>query len=241
MTDRKFYLPGRFTNDEGSLPVAITTRIGQSGRPLMSNPDSFEIISKSDQRFRRKRFCYEFLYVCVVQKAPIHQSHVNGRIKISRTNFGKGHPMNISVTVFQNLTSGFVEEDFLRISSCLYGARSPIHQSHVNGRIKISRTSFEKRHPRNIPVKLFQIRTSGFREDFSRIYSCPYCIRSPHSLEPCFWTNQEEKIFKELLKKFHFVAMATRVFDGIKFCEQFLKRTTQGTFLPSLVQIGPTV
>ena len=35
--------------------------------------------------------------------------------------------------------------------------------------------------------------------------------------------------------------MATRVFDGIKFCEQFLKRITQGTFLPNLVQIGPAV
>ena len=35
--------------------------------------------------------------------------------------------------------------------------------------------------------------------------------------------------------------MATIVFDGIKFCEQFLKRTYQGTFLPSLVQIGPAV
>ena len=35
--------------------------------------------------------------------------------------------------------------------------------------------------------------------------------------------------------------MATRVFDGIKFCEQFLKRTSQETFLPSLVQIGPAV
>ena len=32
--------------------------------------------------------------------------------------------------------------------------------------------------------------------------------------------------------------MATRVFDGIKFCEQYLKRTSQGTFLPSLVQTG---
>ena len=51
----------------------------------------------------------------------------------------------------------------------------------------------------------------------------------------------EEKIFKELLKKFNFVAMAIKVFDGIKFCEQFLKRTSQGTFLPSLVQIGPAV
>ena len=35
--------------------------------------------------------------------------------------------------------------------------------------------------------------------------------------------------------------MATRVFDGIKFCDQFLKRTSQGTFLPNLVQIGPEV
>ena len=35
--------------------------------------------------------------------------------------------------------------------------------------------------------------------------------------------------------------MATTVFDGIKFCAQFLKRTTQGTFLPSLVQIGNAV
>ena len=35
--------------------------------------------------------------------------------------------------------------------------------------------------------------------------------------------------------------MATRVFDGIKFCEQFLKRISEGTFLPSLVQIGPAV
>ena len=33
----------------------------------------------------------------------------------------------------------------------------------------------------------------------------------------------EEKIFKELLKKFKFGAMATRVFDRIKFCEQFFE------------------
>ena len=144
---------------------------------------------------------------------------------------------------------------------------APIHQSHVYGRIKISRTFFEKGHPRNIPVKLFQNLTSSFREeDFLRISSCPYSARSPHSPEPCLWMDQNfannfwkgspkehsceifkigpavsEKIFKELLKKFNFVAMATRVFDGIKFCEQFLKRTSQGTFLPSLVQIGPAV
>ena len=49
-------------------------------------------------------------------------------------------------------------------------------------------------------------------------------------------------IFKELLKKkFHFITIATRVFDRIKFCEQILKRTSKGTFLPSFVQIGPVV
>ena len=35
--------------------------------------------------------------------------------------------------------------------------------------------------------------------------------------------------------------MKTRVFDGIKFCKQFLKRTSLGTFLPSLVQNGSAV
>ena len=35
--------------------------------------------------------------------------------------------------------------------------------------------------------------------------------------------------------------MATRVLDGIKFCEQVSKRTTQRTFLPILVYIGPAV
>ena len=35
-------------------------------------------------------------------------------------------------------------------------------------------------------------------------------------------TAVPEEIFKELLKKFHVITMATRVFNGIKFCEQVL-------------------
>ena len=65
-------------------------------------------------------------------------------------------------------------------------------------------------HLRNIPVKLFQNLTIGSREE----------------------------IFKELLKKFQFIAKASRVFDGIKFCEKVLKGTSQETFLLSLVQFG---
>ena len=41
------------------------------------------------------------------------------------SNFEKGHPGNISMKLFQNLTSGFREEDFLRICSCLYSESSP--------------------------------------------------------------------------------------------------------------------
>ena len=70
--------------------------------------------------------------------------------------FENGHQRNIPVKLFQNQTSGFGEEDFLRISSCPYIVQeAPIHQSHVFGQIKISQTIYEKGHPRNIPAKLF--------------------------------------------------------------------------------------
>ena len=36
----------------------------------------------------------------MVQEAPIHQSHVSRRIKISRAIFEKGYPRNISVKLF---------------------------------------------------------------------------------------------------------------------------------------------
>ena len=113
-----------------------------------------------------------------MREAPIHQSHVYGGIQISLTLFEKGHPRNIPVKLFQNLFSSFGEEDFLRISSCPYCAKTPIHQSHVYGRIKILRTIFEKGHQRNIPVKLFQNLTCSFgEEDFLRISSCPYIVQ----------------------------------------------------------------
>ena len=38
--------------------------------------------------------------------------------------------------------------------------------------------------------------------------------------------GSREKDFKELLKKFHFIAMATTVLDGIIFCGQFLQKTS---------------
>ena len=43
----------------------------------------------------------------------------------------------------------------------------------------------------------------------------------------------DKKIFKDLkkTKKLSFVAMATRVFEGIKFFQSILKWTMAGTFL----------
>ena len=107
-------------------------------------------------------------------------------------NFEKGHPRNIPLKLFQNLTSGFREEDFFkRISSCPYGAKSPNSPEQCLLRDQNFANNFEKGHPRNIPLKLFQNLTSGFREeDFLRISSCPYSARSPHSLEPCLLTDK---------------------------------------------------
>ena len=108
-----------------------------------------------------------------------------------RTIFEKGHPRNIPVKLFQNLTSSFGEKSFLRISSCPCSVKSTYSPEPYYRQIKISQRIFEKGHPRNIPLKLFQNLTSSFREeDFLRISTCPYSARSPHSPEPCFWADQ---------------------------------------------------
>ena len=119
----------------------------------------------------------------------------------------QGHQRNIPVKLFQNLTSSFGEGDFLRISSCPYIVQeAPIHQSHVFGRIKISQTIFEKDHQRNIPAKLFQNLTSGFKGRFLKNFFLSILCKKPQFTRAMFM-------------------------DGSKLCEQFLKRVTQGAFL----------
>ena len=49
--------------------------------------------------------------------------------------------------LFQNLTSSFREDGFLRTCSCSYS-----ESSHVHALIKIWQTIFEKGHSRNISV-----------------------------------------------------------------------------------------
>ena len=66
-------------------------------------------------------------------------------------NYEKGHSRDISMRLFQNLTSSF-KEDFLGICLRSYSQVAPIHQSHVHGRIKISQTIFDRGHSRTISV-----------------------------------------------------------------------------------------
>ena len=73
------------------------------------------------------------------------------KVSISRTILKKGHSRNISTRLFQNLTNSF-REDFLGICLCSHIQVAPIHQSHVHGQIKISLTTFERGHSRNISV-----------------------------------------------------------------------------------------
>ena len=112
-------------------------------------------------------------------------------MRISQTIFGKGHPRNIPLKLFQNLTGSLRKENFQEFPHVRIVQVAPIHHSHAYCWIKISWTNFEKGHARNIPVKLFQNLTSNFREDdFLRISLCLYSASSQHSPEPCLFTDK---------------------------------------------------
>ena len=63
--------------------------------------------------------------------------------------FKKNHARKIPVKLFQNWTSGFREEDFFKEFFHVRTLQeASIHQNHVYGRIKISRTIFLKGSPK---------------------------------------------------------------------------------------------
>ena len=165
----------------------------------------YEIISKSDQWFQRRKNLKHFSEVHTVQKKPPPWRPCFSTNQNFANNFWKRSHKE------QSWTNSDQEQDFLRISSCPYSAKfpyspepcsftdqtftnnfskgspkensceiisksdqrsqenfffqeflhvhivqeSPIHQSHVYGRFRISWTIFWKGHPRNIPVKSF--------------------------------------------------------------------------------------
>ena len=91
-----------------------------------------------------------------------------------------------SVNLFQNVSSGFREEEFYRISLKSTQCKKPTP-------------------PPASPTAAMFFDGLEFREQFlKRVTQRP--------IGPAV---SEEKIFKEFLKRFHLVAMATGVFDGI--------------------------
>ena len=115
-----------------------------------------------------------------MQKAPFHQSHVYGRIKLSPTIFEKGHPRKILVKLFQNLTSGFREEDFLRISLCLYSARSPHSPEPCLRTDQNFAKNFSKGSPKEQSCEIILKSDQRFQSRFFKNF-LP---------EPCPWTDQ---------------------------------------------------
>ena len=146
---------------------------------------------------------------------------------------------------------GNFREEFSRISLCLHCACSPHSPESCLLMEQNFANSFWKGSLKEHSCEIISKSDQRFqRRSFLRISSCLCSASSPHSPEPCLWKDQTfankfwkgspmeqslrnyfkiwpavwgENIFKELPRKLHLVAMATRVFDGIEFCEQFLK------------------
>ena len=167
---------------------------------------------------------------------------INGSITFRKGSSEK----NISVKLFQNVTSGFREDFFKEFHVWIVQVAS-INKSQNFWRIRISQTTIEKGYPRNISATLFQNLTSGFAEGFLRISLFPCSVRSPNSPEPCLLAKIHffrKRVTKgtflwnyvkiwQLLRKFYLVVMATRVFDAIIFFFFFFfffLRTSQGPF-----------
>ena len=121
-------------------------------------------------RFQRRRIS---LKSTERKKPPPHGCHVFLMDQIFENNFPKGHTTTNLIKLFQILTSGFGRRRFFKnLFMSILCKTSPPHPPMAamffNG--SKFRRIFEKGHPRNNPVRLFQYLTSGFRgQEFRRI------------------------------------------------------------------------
>ena len=173
-----------------------------------------EIISKSDKCFKRRRILKHFPEVNTMQKA----SHPMVAMFFDRSKFRQQFLKRVTqgtilwnYSIFwQAVLEKKIFNGFLHVRIV---QNAPILQGHVYSWIKILQTIFEKGHPRNNPVKLFQNLTSGFRgEEFWRI-----------SVKSTQWKKPPP------------------FFDGSKFLKQISKRVTQGTILWNYSILWPAV
>ena len=158
-----------------------------------------------------------------MQEAPIHQSHVYGGIKISRRLSEKGHPRNIPVKLFQNLTSSF-GEDFLRISSCHYSARSSHSPESCLWTDQNFANNFWKGSPKEHSCEIISKSDKEVRKrNFLRISSCPYILQeAPIHQSQVFWRI---KISQTIFEKGDPRNIPAKLFQNLTsgFGEDFLR------------------
>ena len=107
---------------------------------------------------------------------------------------------------------------------------APIHQSHVYGRIKILWTIFEKVHPRNIPVKLFQNRTCGFwEEDFFKNFFMSVQCKKPPFTRACLGTDQN---FAKNEHSCEIISKSDQGFQTRRFLKNWLKNSISLSWEP---------
>ena len=92
----------------------------------------------------------------------------------------------------------------------------------------------------------FKNLTSSFgEEDFSRISSCPYSARSPHSPEPCFWTDQNfANSFWKGSPKEHFceiISKSDQRFQRRRFLKNCLKNSISLPWQPEFLMESNSV
>ena len=134
----------------------------------------------------------EFLHICLVQKVSPPWWPCLSMDQNFSNKFWKGSPKEQSCEIISKSDQGFKRKRFFKNFFMSVLCKKPPQPLFIR-RIKISRIIFEKGHPKDNLWNNFKIGPAV----------------------------SEDKIFKEFLKKFHLVTMATRVFDGIKFCKQF--------------------
>ena len=126
----------------------------------------YEIISKSNTWFYRRRILKNFSEIHKVQKAPPRQPCFFDGSKFHEQFLKRVPQGTILWNYFKFWPAVSEKKIFPEFLHVLIVQNAPIHQSHAYSRIKLSWTIFEKGHPRKISVKLFQNWSNGFWEDF---------------------------------------------------------------------------
>ena len=92
---------------------------------------SVKLFQKLTGRSREEELRNFFMSLLCKYSPPKEPCFFSNTSQLCEQFLKKGNPVNISVKLFQNVTSSSREEDLKKISSRPYAANIPYHQSHV--------------------------------------------------------------------------------------------------------------